>query len=515
MAKNIISYDPNKLEKNKAKMIYVDEWQPTEDQILFRYSKNSIILPIANYYKMNYAVGETPLDHFIMSPKRCYNKIKDHFCRYLNYFESYYDREKELFVIYAKIKFILDYNFCTKEDFFQMLDLYIFRNAFLKYKVRLMNEDNYRLSLAEYKNEKDPILCYTNVHGKLLMELSLFQKLIIPLISHYIYTQKIPKHQIEEFILESFDLVVRMYDDNVDVVNKIFETALSKTANLGKENSLLFDKQEIRQGKTVTIHSLDSMESIFICLSPKYIYALNPVAFNYRSIHNNVENNITDIGYEYDYIKLNSSDRDEDNNSPIDKFEAYLIKQDEELYIQNKVNFDSTMERIKREFGPFDNDEIKFYYKELTKNNKNLRNMFQENLILNLFYKYFGDPRSSNGFNNIEYIIMMLAAKKLLINSSMVILPEIISGRITRFINKKNMNKKELFKLSNSSTYAEMQKLYNGNPKIEAYIQSIIASIISSEFQIISYTNPDINGLKIDTIPEYVCEEVCLYVTMI
>ena len=76
------------------------------------------------------------------------------------------------------------------------------------------------------------------------------------------------------------------------------------------------------------------------------------------------------------------------------------------------------------------------------------------------------------------------------------------------------MNKKELTKLESSPYYASIKAKYR-NDKIEKQILSIIAIILSSEFQIIDYYDDELNGKKIDVIPEYICEEVLMYVSLI
>ena len=71
------------------------------------------------------------------------------------------------------------------------------------------------------------------------------------------------------------------------------------------------------------------------------------------------------------------------------KFESTLTKQDEGLYLQNKVNCEETMKMIELVYGPFSEDEINFYIKKLSKDGKFTINQFQETLVFNLFYKYF------------------------------------------------------------------------------------------------------------------------------
>lgn len=228
----------------------------------------------------------------------------------------------------------------------------------------------------------------------------------------------------------------------------------------------------------------------------------------------NTSNQITDISYEYSFISLSSSKRDEDNNSEFDKFESQLTKQDESLYLQNKVNCEETMKSITMLYGPFDQKEIDFYIAELSKGDKMLINGFQKDLIFQLFYKYFGDPISTKAINKEDYIKLMITGRRILEAAGMVILPYIISSRIVRLTPRKNINKKELLKLEASPFYPCIKEKYK-NPKIEKNILAMIAHILASEFQIIDYEDRELNGKPLPTIPEYICEEILMYIQLI
>ena len=95
----------------------------------------------------------------------------------------------------------------------------------------------------------------------------------------------------------------------------------------------------------------------------------------------------------------------------------------------------------------------------------------------------------------------------------MVMLPYIISAKVVRLASRKNVNKKELTKIESSPLWEEIRNKYKSS-KIETYILSIIACILTSEFQIIDPTG-ELDGQTIEVIPELVCEEVLLYINLI
>ena len=172
------------------------------------------------------------------------------------------------------------------------------------------------------------------------------------------------------------------------------------------------------------------------------------------------------------------------------------------------------MRRIDTIYGPFDPYEIEFYRERLRNDKGTIINSFQRQLIFNMFYKDFLDTESAYAINANEYVKLMLAARRILQQNNMIILPYIISGKIEKLIGRKSVNKKELLKLQNSSYYPQIVAKYH-NDKIVKNILSMIATIISSDFTIIDYHDRNIDGRVIDTVPDIVIEEVLAYTLLI
>ena len=203
----------------------------------------------------------------------------------------------------------------------------------------------------------------------------------------------------------------------------------------------------------------------------------------------------------------------EDFNSDFDKYESYLVRQDESLYLQSKCNSQETMNTIENIFGPFDYKEVNYFLQKLQEDGSQIINGFQKQLIFNLFYKYFGDPVSIKAINNIDYIKLMLAARKMLESYNMVILPYIISSKVVRVPKRKNINKKELLKITSSPLWKQIQDKYR-NEKIEEEILGQIGVILSAEFKIIDFYDDSLDGKIIDCISDIVTEEYLMYVLL-
>lgn len=223
--------------------------------------------------------------------------------------------------------------------------------------------------------------------------------------------------------------------------------------------------------------------------------------------------NIT-IEYEFAFYSLSSSNRDADLNSDFDRFESFLQKADSALYLQNKVACEASMKLIEMMYGPFDEDEVRYYLRRLSDNNHMAVNSFQKDLVFNLFYKYFGDTQTLNLITISDYVKLIIAARRILEGAGMVLLPYIVSSKVVRIATRKNINKKELTKLELSPLYRHIQDKYK-NEKVMKHIFSLIATTMSSDFEYIDPDTDTEDGFKISVVPELIMEEILMYITLI
>ena len=191
-----------------------------------------------------------------------------------------------------------------------------------------------------------------------------------------------------------------------------------------------------------------------------------------------------------------------------------MVTQDESLLLQNNCNATETIKYIENKYGPFSEYEIEYYRVKLSNSKGNIINEFQKNMVFNLFYKDFGDTVSVRAINQTDYIKLILAAKRILEAYNMVILPYIISGKVIRIPNKKNINKKEFIKIESDPLWQQIRLKYR-NPKIEQEILGQIAVILSSEFKIIDYYDKELDGKRVEIISDIIINEYLLYILLI
>ena len=280
---------------DKSKHIPVDEWDTekyliSEEDRIFKNIRGEIILPIHELFgdpNSDNIEQMQQLDYFAMNSKRSYNsdETRQHICRYLNYFEKFYDFDKELLMIIYNIKFTIDYMYSyTKENFLEDVNRYIIRNYNLTSKVRRFVDDNYLMNLAS-NNNKTPNLQFNNKHAKVLYEISLLANMYIPLATHYMYIHFIKKSEdVQELMLSLFDLCMVKYEEErgIYIYDKLYETATSVVNKSVGPDRVLWAKNLIR-GNNPTTQIKVSVEDIILQILPKYVYNNNIINFNYYS----------------------------------------------------------------------------------------------------------------------------------------------------------------------------------------------------------------------------------------
>ena len=291
--------------------IPVDQWDTESHPIdekdrIFRNIHGEIILPIAEFFCENDEEKKS-LDYFVMSVKRSYNsdETRAHICRYLNYFEKFYDHDKELLMYMYKIKITIDFmQSYSKEAFLDDVNRYIIQNYSLTRKIWMFVNDNYLMSLSS-NNNKTPNLQFENKHAKILYEISLLMNIYIPLAAHFMYINGIRQSaDIQRFMLELFDLCNTKFkrERNVDIYNKIYETALSVVNKSKNPDKPLWEKNLIR-GRNTTTHAKDSVNDVILQIMPKYSFDRNVINFNYYSNRQALKYGLTDIAYEFALIR--------------------------------------------------------------------------------------------------------------------------------------------------------------------------------------------------------------------
>ena len=481
-----------------TKEIPVDEWDtekfPMDEQDrLFKHIRGEIIIPMSSLFMNPESINEETkqIDYFAMNSKRAYNSddVRNHICRYLNYFEKFYDTDKELLSILFKIKLLIDYTpSYSIDNLMEDINRYIIRNFNLTRKIRRFVDDNYKMKLST-NNNRTPNLQFNNEHAKVLYEISLMTNIYIPLATHYMYIHGIKtSYEIQRIMLSLFDLAMAKFEDErgIYIYDKLYEMATSVTNKSIATDRVLWNKNLIR-GNNPTTHIHETVNEIILQILCKYTYTKNIVNFGYFSARQSLKYKIVQVQYEMSFTKLSASKRDSDQNSEFDRFESRISKRDEALAIQNKVSAEQTVNRIVTQYGPIPEDEIEFYRKRLTLDGSPLIHGFQMQLIGYMFYKDFGDSTSFMSIQNTDYIKLIICAKRILKGLNMVILPYILSSKVMRTVTRKILSKKDTSKYERSQLYEDICHKYNNDERILNKVWELIGMVATSAFEIIDY----------------------------
>lgn len=512
---------------DRQNIIPVDEWGMDkypilEQDVIFKNIKGEIILPIAEFFGADTEESKQ-LDYFAMNTKRSYNsdKTREHICQYMNYFEKFYDYDKELLMIIYDIKFSIDYmrNYSV-DNFMDDINRLIIRNSSITRKITHFVDDNYNMKLSN-NGGRTPNLQFNNSHAKILYEISMMMNMYIPLATHYMYMHMVKQIKqstdVQDFMLQLFDMCIAKYEEEqqIYIYDKIYETALSVVNKSKNPDKKLWDKNFIR-GNNPTTHTKDSVVDVILQIMPKYTYDNNIINFNYFSNRKSLQYKITDIAYEFSFTRLSSSERDADQNSEYDKYEARLNKRDEALALQNKVAAEQAALKIEALYGPFSDEEVEHYKKVLTRDGSQIINKLTNQLVGYAFYREMGDPITwKNIPSSTDYIKLMIAAKRKYLEMGMVILPHIMSSKVIRLSSRKVVSKNNAIEIKNAALYEEFRMKYN-NPKIQQIWFELLGTIKSSSFEIIDWDSTNnapsaIDGKPLPMVDDMIDEEMLVF----
>ncbi len=516
---------------DRENTIPVDEWGTekypiAEQDIIFKNIKGEIILPIAEFFGADTEEAKQ-LDYFAMNTKRSYNsdKTREHICQYMNYFEKFYDFDKELLMIIYNIKLSIDYiRSYSVDNFMDDINRLIIRNNSITRKITHFVDDNYNMKLSN-NGGRTPNLQFNNSHAKILYEISLMMNMYIPLATHYMYMHMVKQIKqstdVQDFMLALFDMCIIKYEEerSIFIYDKIYETALSVVNKSKNPDKKLWDKNFIR-GNNPTTHTKDSVNDVILQIMPKYSYDNNIINFNYYSNRKSLQYKITDIAYEFSFTRLSSSERDADQNSEYDKYEARLNKRDEALSLQNKVAAEQAAKKIEALWGPFSDEEVEHYRRVLTRDNSQIINKLTNQLVGYAFYSEMGDPVTwKNVPSTTDYIKLMIAAKRKFIKMGMIILPQIMSAKVIRLSSRKVISKSNTLEIKNAALWEEFQRKYN-NPKVQQIWFELLGTIKSSSFEIIEWDSVNncpakSDGVMLPMIDDIIDEEMLIFAIMI
>lgn len=485
---------------------HVDDWIDSKE--FFQFNKRELY---CNYIQTIFDLPEDSIfPYFNLSHKKSYNHddLKQIFAKYFNYFLTYFDTSHEMLDAYIKIKFKID----LKGSYYPLNEFYddmtnILLTPTMLQKLSYMNDYN----IFEVKSKKSYMhesLVYHDHHVNLIYNISLIIKISIPLLVHYSYVKNDIVLNISEFLLNYYNKIFNIFDINMK--RKITCTIENIVNNSMKTDTTMWYKANIR-GINTSIHTLENLNEIILCVFPKLKYDQPGHSLIYSATRNNLNNNITSPQFEFEYAKVGGNLKN--NANEFDKFEISVTSTSEATLIYSQCNSEYVLEQLSSRYV-IQEKLIDHYYNELTKNGSNMINPFQQRLIFNLFYKYYGECWSIKNSNSRDYIRLMLIAREMLRYERLFLLAEVLSSKIISMSSRKDLNKKEKLLLESSELYRNVMKKYNYDERIVTEVRSIIATTITSEFQIIDPDSDDY-GRILTIVPDVIIYQILAYITLV
>lgn len=497
----------------------IDQYTPAKVDIIFEMiSKNNLMVHFDKVFKWDKKSKVIErINLFILKKKRIYadmspkNETGSLICKYTNYFIKNYDHDNELITAYLKIKFFIDRKGSYLENDF-VNDLYnILLTDTVVSKIEHLVEDCYITELDEDEGYKSSIQ-FTNRHAKMLMCVSMATKFFAPLINHYAYVRGVKN--VSDLILKCFDGLFVLFQEDVDLYNKLYETANIRILKT-KQSDKGFWNQAIILGHNPDTYVIFLVKKLVMDAIPKYIFSENCISFNHVFLKNTIDNQFR-IKYKYELNPLVYSKIDSDGLSGFDKFEMTMSKKDESILIIGDVNVKQTMAHLLERFDvKYEDKDIAFYKEHLNPTK------FQRNLIFQFFAKYFGSCKNLYNIKVSDYYKLVIILKVILDSYDFKYLQYLLTSNVNNDHNsKKLINRKQILKIYSSPRYKELVSdkysasigvLENGDIIIKD-----ISILLSGEYTLVDHRYPEYLDKKIIIKDkDVVCDEYLRFIQMI
>lgn len=511
-------------------IILVDEWNPTEDERILRVKDGSKTIHI-DFNKIIEAPVPEKCKLFIIN-KLSYLKWMNNYvikkddkgnntivpihggCDYVNYFIKFYDPENELLLSYLKIKYFIDENGkdlklkAAKKAIYDML-----LTPSIVSKIEKMTEDNWQIDLTPDPKKKYPeSLKFENKHGKILMNISVAIKILVPVISHYLAITGLfdkDMNNLNKFYMDLFDLFGR----EIDIYNKLWITVLSRVNSSLSDDRPLWDKHIIFGEEETSYMRRLLHENIIRDTLVKFVYN-DSLIFLMSAVIGRQLFHLMQLKFK---ITLINSDHTSTNTASnveglegIDKIELNSYKMDESNTIIRELNIENNIKKLRKRIKYDDYKEAVAYYKE---HHKVMDLHIQ---LMNIFASSVG-CRDLTVLDKNQYMKMMTIIKRMLQMRGMVYLPQIISANIVASNKRVIRNKKFINSIESSSAYENIIKeRYSALVEIgkDSLILSMMSMVVSSQYTIVDFEHPDKLGEVLEIDANDLLSEFLLYLTI-
>ena len=437
----------------KDGIIPVDDWVPSEEDRIVYHSGKVLII---DFDKIFNRPSTEKFKYFDLSCKEAYYSHIELIIQYINYFEKFYDKDKELIMAYAKLKYTIDakgVNFISRKSMIHMIKTILFTESLCN-KIKQMSIDNYRVQLidgAKQAKKYAPVLQFTERHAEILMRISVGIKFTIPILLHYIKVFQ-DKNEVKYHLYDYFEhlFLNKIFVEDVNILGKLHHAILSRVNTFSKTDKKIYDKHEALGSSTDTF-----VEDLFrknLMTDTIYSYKFNGNIISYNAVvlkyqltfhsKEDLKRDFSEVSYE----------KNEEGLSDFDKMEMFTTKIDSFSLLFSQTNIEQTIRRLTDEMKlKIDQKEIDFYLQ-----NHDF-NVISKTLLFYYFGKDFGGLNDLKFVKKPQYVKLMIIAKERLERNYHIYLNQLISANITGKTHVRLIrNVKFIESITNSSIYQDL-----------------------------------------------------------
>jgi hypothetical protein len=334
-------------------------------------------------------------------------------------------------------------------------------------------------------------LQFTDEHAKIILKTSLGIRLVIPVLTQWMYIQGQRRN---ENLL--FDVYSRIFDlfspEGIDAKTKIFKLTESNIYSTRYSDRVIWTYLK-NLGLLDTVVARRVYKRLIIDVLPKIDPGQNVIKYLISVIRYQVKYQFRQ-DFPISFKPVDMMKTDSDGMTEFDKIENSLLRVDEGKAILNRLAIKDEIKRIKKAMGfDIDREELEYYHQSIKVNR------LQTNLVFLFFARHVQSYHNLYNITRREYVLLCVLMKKWLEVNGYELLPQVVVAVPQGITERKTINRKEfLLKLTESKSFKRIHEKKYKHSVQNLVDSNIIMKIMATIKGNTLYVTPDFG----ETIPD-------------